>query len=84
MFYVYVINSNKGLYIGYTKDLTKRLAEHNAGKGLYTRRSRNWKVIYYEAHTNETDAKRREHYFKSSYGGISLKRMLREALNEEG
>jgi len=83
MFYVYVVRSDKGLYIGFTKDLKKRLSEHNAGKGLYTRRSRDWKVIYYEAHTNEIDARRREHYFKSSYGGISLKRMIREALNEE-
>jgi putative endonuclease len=82
MFYVYVIRSGERLYIGYTHDLKRRLQEHNTGKSLYTKRYKNWGIIYYEAHTNEQDALRREKYFKTSTGKVSLKRMIREALDE--
>ena len=39
MFYVYVLEcSDKSLYTGYTNDLEKRVAKHNAGKASkYTR-----------------------------------------------
>ena len=80
MFYNYVLQSNKGdnLYIGYTKDLKKRLNEHNQGLNQSTRPYVPWKVIYYEACLDEDDAKRREGYLKKSQGQRLLKRRLKE------
>ena len=50
MFYVYVIqNEVKGFYTGYTANLEKRLAEHNAGSNQSTKNHK-WELVYYEAH----------------------------------
>lgn len=82
--YVYVLQSdvNKSFYVGLTRDLRKRLAEHNKGLNFSTKFSKPWELIYYEAHTNETDAKRREKYLKTTAGDRALNRMLREKLTE--
>jgi len=78
--YVYVLESLKAgnLYVGYTKDLRKRLKEHNRGLNFSTKPYIPWKLIHYEAYSNEVDAKRREKYLKTSQGGRLLKRMLKE------
>lgn len=79
-FYVYVIQSEKNneLYVGYTKDLRKRLEEHNCGQNFSTKPYLPWQLIHYEAYLNEDDAKRREKYLKTSQGSRLLKRMLKE------
>jgi putative endonuclease len=78
MFYVYLLEEivSGELYTGYTKDLKKRIAEHNAGKNISTK-NRCWHCIYYEACSFEEDARRREKYFKTSQGRRSLKLRLR-------
>ena len=80
MFYNYVLQSIKdnNLYIGYTRDLKKRLKEHNEGLNRSTKSYIPWKLIYYEACLDEEDAKRREHYLKTSQGQRLLKRRLKE------
>ena len=80
MFYVYVIQSLKGekVYSGYTTNLKRRLAEHNQGLNFSTKPYRPWQIIYYEACLNETDAKRREKYLKTTQGKRLLKRRLKE------
>ncbi|MBU1255396.1 GIY-YIG nuclease family protein, partial [Patescibacteria group bacterium] len=67
MFYNYVLQSkkNKNLYVGYTKDLRKRLIEHNQGLNKSTKPYRPWELIYYEACLNKKDTKRREKYLKT-------------------
>ncbi|MFH1192761.1 MAG: GIY-YIG nuclease family protein [Candidatus Jorgensenbacteria bacterium] len=71
MFYVYVLESVAGdLYTGYTDDLKRRLEEHNRGISFYTKRGQNWRVIYYEACTNQNDAKRRENISKQPKGAV--------------
>jgi putative endonuclease len=79
-YYVYVLRSQKKgeLYIGYTKDLDKRVGEHNQGLSISTKRYLPWEIIYYEACLNEEDAKRRENYFKTTQGRRLLKRRLKE------
>lgn len=78
MFYVYILENNQSkLYIGYTRDLKKRLVEHNKGQNISTRGHR-WRCIYYEACTEELDAKRREGYLKKTQGKRMLKRRLYE------
>ena len=51
-FYVYMLKSitiKPITYVGYTKDLKKRLYLHNSGKGAKFTRGRKWKLIYKEA-----------------------------------
>ena len=62
MFYVYVLKSKEdgSLYTGYTEDLRKRFAEHNAGKTKSIRHRIPFKLVYYEAYADKTDARRRE------------------------
>ena len=49
------------LYTGWTNDLEKRLAAHNAGKGAkYTRSRRPVRLLYYEAFREKCEAQRRE------------------------
>ena len=78
--YVYVLESqkNQSLYVGYTKDLKKRLHEHNQGRNISTKPYCPWQVIHYEAYLDQNDAERREKYLKTSQGSRLLKRMLKE------
>jgi len=78
MFYTYVLLSenDKNFYIGFTKDLKKRLDEHQEGLVTSTSHRRPLSLIYYEACLNEEDAIKREKYFKSGFG----KRFLRNRI----
>ena len=82
--YVYVLHStaSNSFYVGFAHDLKKRLAEHNKGLNLSTKAYKPWTLIYYEAHTNESDARRREKYLKTTAGDRALHRILREKLTE--
>lgn len=79
-YYVYVLQSNKTgqLYIGLTKDLVKRLKEHNQGLNFSTKPFIPWKVIHYMSYIDKDDAMRREKYLKTNQGARLLKRMLKE------
>lgn len=79
-FYVYVLQSRKydEVYVGFTKDLKKRLAQHNEGLNISTKRYAPWEIIYYEACRDILDAERREKYLKTSQGRRLLKRRLKE------
>jgi len=78
MYYVYVLHSKKdgGLYIGCTKDLKRRFAEHNEGKSLSTKSRVPFGLIFYEAFLLNSDARAREKYLKSGYGREQLKNIL--------
>jgi len=80
--YVYVLLSEKDreFYIGYSRDLRKRLQEHNAKKVFSTKSKLPLKLIYVEACLNEEDAKRREDYLKTTQGRRFLKLRLRKYL----
>ncbi|MBI2003548.1 MAG: GIY-YIG nuclease family protein [Parcubacteria group bacterium] len=79
-FYTYVLKSIKDskLYIGYTNNLKKRIEEHKKGLNLSTKFRLPFKLIYYEACLNEQDAKRREHYLKTTQGRRFLGLRLQE------
>ncbi|MBI5019451.1 GIY-YIG nuclease family protein [Candidatus Gottesmanbacteria bacterium] len=81
-FYVYVLQSikSKEFYIGSTRNLVRRVKEHNLGLNQSTKPYRPWKLIYYEASRNRIDAKRREDYLKTSEGRRLLKRRVKEYL----
>jgi putative endonuclease len=81
MFYAYILLLSSGkLYSGYTGDLKRRYNEHKNGKDKFTRKFRPLRLIYYEAFVNEKDAKKRERYFKTTKGKITLRAMLRYTL----
>ena len=83
-YYVYILISlkNDSFYIGYTSDLIKRLKQHNNGESLATKPYRPYKLIFYEAFLNRTDAKNREKFLKSGYGRRSVKTMLNKYLQK--
>ncbi|HVT01553.1 MAG TPA: GIY-YIG nuclease family protein [Patescibacteria group bacterium] len=83
-FYVYVIRSiNKDfIYVGFTHNLKKRFIEHNNKEEISTKHYAPFELIFYEAYGNEKDAKRREEYFKTTKGKVTLRQMLREYLKE--
>ena len=67
MFHVYVLLSQvKGrFYIGCTKDVKRRLAEHNAGKSKSTVAFRPYPLVYEEAFPSLREARKRERYLKA-------------------
>ncbi|MBI2673687.1 MAG: GIY-YIG nuclease family protein [Candidatus Zambryskibacteria bacterium] len=82
MYYVYILKNlkTKNLYIGYTRNLRRRINEHQSGKVYTTKRlGRDVDLVYYEAYKNEDDARDREKSFKNSgsvYNGL-VKRIKR-------
>jgi putative endonuclease len=75
MVYVYVIRNLSGRhYVGITKDVCKRLKEHNEGKTKTTKAYRPWTFIYIEATSNYVEARKREKYLKSGYGKMWIKK----------
>ncbi|OHA83024.1 MAG: hypothetical protein A2937_02355 [Candidatus Yonathbacteria bacterium RIFCSPLOWO2_01_FULL_47_33b] len=72
MYYTYILERDKKLYIGYTNDLARRFEQH----------SREYKctLIYYEAYSSEKLAREREQKLKqygSAWNGLK-KRVLPE------
>ncbi|RJQ25226.1 GIY-YIG nuclease family protein [Candidatus Parcubacteria bacterium] len=82
-FYVYILHSykDKGLYIGFTNNLKRRLTEHANGKVTATHLRTPVKLIHYEYFINEADAKAREKFLKSGYGRQQLKAFLKETFS---
>lgn len=81
MQYVYVlINSAGQFYTGCTNNLRKRIQEHNAGGGTYTKYRGPYELIYYEACLNSNDAYAREKYLKTGMGKRYLKNRLKNSL----
>jgi putative endonuclease len=68
MHYVYILQNDKDTttYIGCTRDLRKRLLEHNSGKSKYTKSRKPWKLLYYEAYNTLNLARKREIELKTN------------------
>ena len=67
-FYVYMLRSVEKkpvTYVGYTKNLKKRVELHNAGKGAKFTRGRKWIIIYKEKLISKSEAISREYYIKN-------------------
>jgi len=75
---------DKRFYTGSTRNLRKRLEEHNTGKVFSTKNRRPFELIYYEACLNEQDARNREKYLKSGMGKRYLKNRLKHFLSLTG
>jgi putative endonuclease len=60
--FIYIAECADGsLYTGYTNDVVKRIAAHNAGKGAkYTRSKLPVRAVYSEEYETKSEAVRRE------------------------
>jgi len=70
-YFVYLImskNKQKHLsYVGYTNNLKKRLAKHNASKGAKFTRGRKWILAYSMSYDSKSKAMREEYKLKKNY-----------------
>ena len=71
MYFVYLIvtkSKNRTIsYVGYTKNINKRLKLHNNSKGAKFTRGRNWKLAYYKRYDNKILAMKEEYKLKKDY-----------------
>ena len=67
--YIYILTNktNSVLYVGVTKDLTKRMQQHKTGyfKNSFTSKYKVTKLVYYEEFISIQDAIRREKQLKA-------------------
>ena len=79
--FVYILGSSGKdgyrTYVGWTTDLDRRLAQHNAGTGARSTRGRVWVVLYAEQHATRREAMSREWHLKRD-------RRLRKQLARSG
>ncbi|SRR3989338_2171633 len=81
-FIVYILKSRKvnRHYIGSTKDIQKRLKDHNEGLNRSTKFGIPWEVIYTEkGFKTRRAAEERERELKSWKGGLKLKELFKNA-----
>ena len=67
MWHVYIIScSDSSLYTGTTTDISRRIREHNSGKGgSYTRVRQPVKLVHEETCSTRSQALKREYLIKS-------------------
>lgn len=84
-FYVYVLESllDHKRYIGFTGNLRRRLEEHEKGYSFSTKSHQPFKLIYFEGCLLEEDARRREHYLKSTQGRRFLGLRIQEYVRQQ-
>ena len=82
--YVYVLKSDRDgkFYIGSTNNLERRVKEHQLGKNISTAKRLPMELIYFEGHRSQEDAVRREKYFKTTKGKVTLRQILRSYLGQ--
>ena len=71
MYFVYLLvskNKNRTIsYVGYAKDINKRLKLHNKSKGAKFTRGRKWKLAYYKKYDNKILAMKEEYKLKKNF-----------------
>ena len=53
-------------YVGYTKNLKKRLFKHNSGKGAKSTRGYRWKFFYHKKYPSKQEAMSQEYFLKKN------------------
>ncbi len=70
-FYVYMILTKKNnryyTYVGYSKNIEKRILLHNSSKGAKFTKGNKWKVIYRKTYNSKSLAMREEYKLKKDY-----------------
>jgi len=68
------------MYTGFTTNIDERVKNHNDGKTKSTAPRRPMELIFCEFYLFESDARKREMYFKTTAGKKAVKLMLRETI----
>ena len=78
MVYIYIIKSgvDGSYYVGITKDINRRLDNHNRGEVKSTKQKRPFTIIYKEEFEDYFFARKREKQIKSWKGGNAFKKLL--------
>ena len=70
-FHVYIIIAKKKnrhiSYVGYTKNLKKRLKLHNSSKGAKFTKGKKWKIIYSKRYNSKSVAMKEEYLLKKNF-----------------
>ena len=70
-FYVYLIISKKfnkyTSYVGYAKNVKKRLDLHNKSKGAKFTKGKNWNLAYSKSYKNKSIAMKEEYKLKKNF-----------------
>lgn len=76
MYTVYILQSvkDKKTYVGYSGDFKRRFKKHNSGRVKATKHRYPLKVLFVEKFENESEAKKRELYWKNGGGRRKLKK----------
>ncbi len=80
MWFVYALRSerDRGLYIGMSTDVKRRLAEHNRGYNRSTAPRAPFKLIHVEQCESRETAREREKFLKSGMGRDILRAVAGE------
>ena len=69
-YYVYILltryKQNYYTYVGYTKDLNKRINLHNLSKGAKYTKGKKWIIIYKKLYKSKSLAMKFEYYLKKN------------------
>ena len=69
-FFVYMISATnskrKKTYVGYTKNIKKRLSQHNTGKGAKNTKGFKWELLYKKKFISKSDAMSYEYNLKKN------------------
>ena len=81
MFFTYILESQKNgkFYIGYTKDLSKRVEKHNAGHTISTKSGIPWKLVWSYSFATKTEALKLENTLKR----LKNKKVLQQIIKGE-
>ncbi len=61
------INGRYISYVGYTKNLKKRLSLHNSSKGAKFTKGKKWKIIYSKKFNSKSIAMKEEYLLKKDF-----------------
>ena len=80
--YVYILQSlvNNRFYIGSTKNLQKRVEEHNKGKSKYTKLTRPFKLVFSQKYTTLLGAQKIELWLKKQKDRDIILRIIEEGI----
>jgi len=77
-FHVYIIQSllDNSFYIGYTKNLEKRIVQHNTAKSGYSSKKKPWILVYRESFDFKSFAIQREKFLKNQKNRDFIKKLV--------